>query len=117
VKVGEGMRMEKEMIDKTLIWRRQICKIFVRKFPIGNCARRGEICHLLRAFIACVAFLLIVEGICGCQISEYYCDNRKCVSLDKFCNGFDDCGDGTDEPRHFSRKHTRNVLKCFFYLK
>lgn len=55
-------------------------------------------------FLALSILLLTVEKVDACQISEYYCDNRKCVSLDKFCNGVDDCGDSSDEPRHCSRK-------------
>ncbi|CAG7667441.1 unnamed protein product [Allacma fusca] len=35
-----------------------------------------------------------------CRISEFSCSRGKCVSGDKFCNGIDDCGDGSDEPRY-----------------
>lgn len=42
---------------------------------------------LCSAVILLVAIITIAEA---CQISEYYCDNRKCVSLDKFCNGIDE---------------------------
>ncbi|KAL1450879.1 hypothetical protein WDU94_003191 [Cyamophila willieti] len=39
-----------------------------------------------------------------CRISEYQCRNGRCVSLDRFCNEFDDCGDKSDEPRYCSRE-------------
>lgn len=32
-----------------------------------------------------------------CQSHELQCINGKCVSNDSFCNGIDDCGDGSDE--------------------
>jgi hypothetical protein len=37
-----------------------------------------------------------------CQISEFMCNNRRCVSAEKYCDGIDDCGDGSDEPRFCS---------------
>lgn len=56
-----------------------------------------------------------------CQISEFTCNNRRCISAEKYCDNIEDCGDGSDEPRfcsskfvalwsmlnwpHFSRRH------------
>ncbi|KAI5694666.1 hypothetical protein M8J75_003070 [Diaphorina citri] len=37
-----------------------------------------------------------------CRISEYACENGRCISLDRFCNEYDDCGDKSDEPRYCS---------------
>ncbi|XP_064478249.1 uncharacterized protein LOC135391753 [Ornithodoros turicata] len=34
----------------------------------------------------------------ACKLSELSCDNGHCVSLSKFCDGTDDCGDNSDEP-------------------
>ncbi|XP_022257744.1 uncharacterized protein LOC106473632 [Limulus polyphemus] len=34
-----------------------------------------------------------------CGLSEFSCDNGKCVRQNMFCNGREDCGDGSDEPR------------------
>lgn len=53
---------------------------------------------------------LLVQPATGCEISEYYCDNRRCISLDKYCNGVNDCGDGSDEPRYCSRKTFKSFL-------
>lgn len=39
-----------------------------------------------------------------CRLSELLCDTGQCISLDKFCNGEDDCGDKSDEPKSCSRK-------------
>ncbi|KAK7874269.1 hypothetical protein R5R35_006304 [Gryllus longicercus] len=36
----------------------------------------------------------------GCRASEFLCDTGQCVALDRFCNGADDCGDKSDEPRY-----------------
>ncbi|CAH2096281.1 unnamed protein product [Euphydryas editha] len=39
-----------------------------------------------------------------CRLSELLCDTGQCISLDKYCNGEDDCGDKSDEPKSCSRK-------------
>ncbi|XP_058065903.1 uncharacterized protein LOC131215530 [Anopheles bellator] len=43
----------------------------------------------------------LLLGLCyGCKISEYPCrGGASCVPLDKYCDGRDDCGDGSDEPK------------------
>ncbi|XP_022251552.1 uncharacterized protein LOC106467644 [Limulus polyphemus] len=33
----------------------------------------------------------------GCQFTEFSCGNGNCISLNKFCDGRDDCGNGNDE--------------------
>lgn len=40
-----------------------------------------------------------------CRISEYQCDNKRCIPLNRFCDGTNDCGDSSDEARHCSRKY------------
>ncbi|PSN40363.1 hypothetical protein C0J52_25211 [Blattella germanica] len=39
-----------------------------------------------------------------CRVSEFFCDTGQCVALDRFCDGEDDCGDKSDEPRYCSRE-------------
>ncbi|XP_059482950.1 uncharacterized protein LOC132201076 [Neocloeon triangulifer] len=36
-----------------------------------------------------------------CKLSQFTChaSTARCVSLDRFCDGVDDCGDNSDEPR------------------
>ncbi|XP_046398111.1 uncharacterized protein LOC124164924 [Ischnura elegans] len=37
-------------------------------------------------------------GVGPCRISEFACASGKCVRPDAFCDGRDNCGDGSDEP-------------------
>lgn len=34
-----------------------------------------------------------------CRISQFVCRNNNCISPDKYCDGVDNCGDSSDEPR------------------
>lgn len=45
-----------------------------------------------------------------CRLSELLCDTGQCISLDKFCNGEDDCGDKSDEPKSCSRKYMLQTI-------
>lgn len=38
-----------------------------------------------------------------CKITEYKCDNRRCVPLTSYCDNKNDCGDSSDEPRYCTR--------------
>ena len=38
---------------------------------------------------------MIFIGTCG--TNQFKCDNQKCVDIDSQCNGYDDCGDNSDE--------------------
>ena len=35
---------------------------------------------------------------CGCSEGKLLCGNGMCLDRSKFCDGTDDCMDGTDEP-------------------
>ncbi|KAL5242422.1 hypothetical protein ACI65C_009832 [Semiaphis heraclei] len=56
----------------------------------------------VRRFIFLCGVLGMINYGFGCQLSEFMCDTGYCVSLDKFCNGNDDCGDKSDEPPYCS---------------
>jgi hypothetical protein len=43
----------------------------------------------------------------ACRISEYPCRSGKCVRLDRYCDGVDDCGDNSDEPKFCTGKTTQ----------
>lgn len=45
------------------------------------------------------------ENTGPCKLSELLCDTGQCISLDRYCNGEDDCGDKSDEPKSCSRKY------------
>lgn len=47
-----------------------------------------------------------------CRLSELLCDTGQCISLDKYCNGEDDCGDKSDEPKSCTRKY----FVCMYLL-
>ncbi|KAJ0180365.1 hypothetical protein K1T71_003769 [Dendrolimus kikuchii] len=38
-----------------------------------------------------------------CRISEYQCMNKRCIPINRFCDGTNDCGDSSDESRHCTR--------------
>uniref|UniRef100_T1JBM9 CUB domain-containing protein n=1 Tax=Strigamia maritima TaxID=126957 RepID=T1JBM9_STRMM len=45
----------------------------------------------------------LVSVVISCRISEFFCDNGRCIGLDRFCDGKNDCGDKSDEPRQCTR--------------
>ena len=56
---------------------------------------------LLLAFLS---FLLVVESVSGCRLSEFTCGSYECIKADKYCDGETDCPDRSDEPRDCTRK-------------
>lgn len=40
----------------------------------------------------------------ACRVSEFLCDTGQCISLDKVCDGRDDCEDKSDERPFCTRK-------------
>lgn len=39
-----------------------------------------------------------------CRPSEYLCGTGNCVAQDKYCDGENDCGDNSDEPKYCTRE-------------
>ncbi len=73
-----------------------MCNLFT------NCAdgsdEAKELCEKLEPEM-CVRPAFGAAGECKCpKDSQFKCDNDKCVSKTKYCNGKKDCSDGSDEP-------------------
>lgn len=66
-----------------------------------------------------MAFLLCIlqEASPGpaCRISEFPCRNGRCIRLNGYCDGNDDCGDMSDEPLYCTGK--LNLRHIFFLYK
>lgn len=58
-----------------------------------------------------IVFILNVKIINSCKVSEFACrGNTLCLPLDKYCDGRDDCGDLSDEPKYCTGKKNRSVV-------
>lgn len=44
----------------------------------------------------CFFLFLFLEKI-TCEVTEFTCSNSRCIPFDLYCNGIDDCQDGSDE--------------------
>ncbi|XP_050030490.1 uncharacterized protein [Dermacentor andersoni] len=60
---------------------------------------------VVQVVLLCACFCLQPLGTKGraetspaCKLYEFSCDNGKCVGPNRYCDGTDDCGDGSDEP-------------------
>ncbi|XP_054289663.1 uncharacterized protein LOC129004960, partial [Macrosteles quadrilineatus] len=59
------------------------------------------------ALLTSVALLPVILGFTTtpsptpspCKLSEFHCNNNKCVPATAYCNAVNDCGDSSDEPR------------------
>ena len=40
----------------------------------------------------------------GCPLTQFRCATGRCVNLNVFCDGRNDCGDNSDEPAQCTRK-------------
>ena len=51
-----------------------------------------------------------------CASGGFYCANSNCIDYQLVCNRNDDCGDGSDEPRHCCKScmlsYTSAILQC-----
>lgn len=47
-----------------------------------------------------------------CPVSEFTCENLRCVPKDRVCNGKDDCGDKSDEKPNCTRKSCSRCGSC-----
>ncbi|KAF4531311.1 hypothetical protein B566_EDAN018310 [Ephemera danica] len=81
--------------------------------PLGRCVPRGRLCdgladcrdrsdepkecNLLSGYTFCIQH--DNPHTCVCGPTELRCKNGHCVPKSRYCNGMDDCGDGTDEPK------------------
>ncbi|XP_076366156.1 uncharacterized protein LOC143255028 [Tachypleus tridentatus] len=45
-----------------------------------------------------VSSLYVIPVTVGCRLADYRCDNGDCITHNRFCDGTDDCTDGSDEP-------------------
>ncbi|MPC66144.1 MAM and LDL-receptor class A domain-containing protein 2 [Portunus trituberculatus] len=45
-----------------------------------------------------------------CPVSEFTCENLRCVPKDRVCNGKDDCGDKSDEKPNCTRVFANPTL-------
>lgn len=69
--------------------------------------RLNVLTMLQQCTIICKIYLFHIV----CNVGSFRCNNGKCVEKTAFCDGIDNCGDGTDEPKT-CQKNT-----CVDYLK
>ena len=53
----------------------------------------------------------LIEG--NCLNNQYTCSNKNCIPSVKICNGFDDCGDNSDE---IEACYRMNILQVYQYF-
>lgn len=60
-----------------------------------------------------LSFLVLTAMLASaCKISEFACRGGSlCLPLDKYCDGKDDCGDSSDEPKSCTGK-----INTIFYF-
>ena len=61
----------------------------------------ASIQQALLLLLSLLILLLRLHGSEACKISEFPCrGGALCLPLDKYCDGRDDCGDASDEPKY-----------------
>lgn len=59
--------------------------------------------------VVLLTILLRIHSSHACKVSEFPCrGGALCLPLDKYCDGRDDCGDASDEPKYC----TGNSIYC-----
>lgn len=64
--------------------------------------------NFVSGVILALLWITVVNGAevtVKCKVSEFSCQNGRCVTINKYCNNINDCGDSTDEPRHCTREY------------
>lgn len=58
------------------------------------------------------ALWIVKAGDSGpCKSWEYRCGNDRCISPNRYCDGTDDCGDGSDETVGCSSKSQFDIFQ------
>ncbi|KAK9753636.1 Low-density lipoprotein receptor domain class A [Popillia japonica] len=101
------------MVENWMLFLCSMLKSWKRPDPTGRMAS-GIV--TLVALIVCLAGPTLTASKpapkAACKISEFSCENGRCVPLNRYCNNVNECGDSTDEPRYCTRKYRR--LQCWF---
>ena len=54
---------------------------------------------IISTIALCVAHVIsLFMAVRACAVSQFLCDNGRCVPEDYRCDGDDDCSDNSDEP-------------------
>lgn len=79
-------------------------------YSLGKCLDKKQICDGApdcqdasdEKSDVCQKHIEMCEAVnathCQCLLDDMMCGNLKCLHSSKFCDGHDDCGDGSDEP-------------------
>lgn len=59
--------------------------------------------HYYEYILSCIAF--------RCGEESFQCNNNICVPISSYCNGIDDCGDESDEPKLCQTARTSSTTK------
>lgn len=68
----------------------------------------------MTAFVECV----IIDDfyLCAaCSSNEFICRNGQCIDNNKYCDGVQDCHDGSDE--HNCRKYRFHIRKMIAHIR